>query len=202
MWDSVRTAFPEFTETFEGHVSFPYCDVKGLVTVGRGNLIDPVSTAAHLPWTINGQAASMQGILSGWNAVKARQDLKLRGGMAYLGVSALRLSDEAIDDLTTSKVLEMETHLKSRFGEVWDSLPSDAQLGVLSLAWACGPAFSFPKFESALLAKDFSTCAVECQMNVAGNPGLIPRNAANAQLFVNAANSVNSGMDPSILQYC
>jgi GH24 family phage-related lysozyme (muramidase) len=186
MKPSVRAAFPAFTEKFEGHTNFLYCDVKGLVTTGRGNLVDPIGCALGLPWQLNGAPASQADIIAGWHAVKDRTDLALHGGFAYRNVSQLRLTEQAIDDLTLSKLDEMEFHLKSRLPN-WDDLPADAQLGVLSVAWACGPYFHFPAFIAALLAKDFIICSVECRMNVDGNPGLIPRNAANKQLFLAAA---------------
>jgi GH24 family phage-related lysozyme (muramidase) len=50
MFSSVQSAFRSFTEQFEGCVSFMYLDVKGLVTVGIGNLVDPVGVAQALPF--------------------------------------------------------------------------------------------------------------------------------------------------------
>ncbi len=192
MWPCVASTFAAFTERFEGHVPFMYCDVKGLVTTGRGNLIDPVTSALVLPWQISGMAATRLQIATCWQVVKSRQDICQQGGMAYQNITDLRLAEEAIDALTNSKMLEMETHLKARF-PLWETLPADAQLAVLSMAWACGPAFHFPKFEAALVNLDMWTCAVECHLDETGNPGLKPRNVANSQLFKDAATST----DPS-----
>jgi GH24 family phage-related lysozyme (muramidase) len=128
--------------------------------------------------------------------VKARQDLVLHGGGAYASLTQARLTNAAVDDLTRSKAGEMEAHLVQRFAN-WDDLPADAQLGTLSLAWACGPAFNFPTFAAALTRGDFATCAVECQMNAVGNPGLIPRNSANKALFLAAA----QGGDPEVVNW-
>lgn len=182
---SVRNIFSSFTEKYEGHTDFLYCDVKGLVTTGRGNLADPIIEALNMPWTIHNVIATQADIVDGWNAVKARQDLKYQGGFAYRNVSQLRLSDDAVDNLTLSKLDEMEGHLSVRFAD-WSSLPADAQLGTLSMAWACGPFFRFPIFENALRAMDFSICAAACHMDEAGNPGLKPRNLANKALFLAA----------------
>lgn len=196
MKPEVAAQFPGFTERFEGHCSWLYCDVKGLVTTGRGNLVDaspgpnPEASALVLPWlNADGSGASHSDIEAAWHAVKARQDLKLHGGGAYKLLTTIRLSEAAIDALTTSKMLEMESELKARFAG-WEDMPAPAQLGVLSMAWACGPAFHFPKFEAALRAGDFYTCALECRMDETGNPGLIPRNAANRALFLKAAGQI------------
>jgi hypothetical protein len=120
----------------------------------------------------------------------------MRGGGAYEGLTQIRLTEDAIDSLTMSKAREMVAHLLNRFPN-WDNLPADAQLGTLSLAWACGPAFNFPRFSAALGAEDFATCALECKMDATGNPGLVPRNKANQALFLDAAR----GGDPDVVEW-
>lgn len=41
MYPSVTSFFRVFNEPLEGVVAYMYLDIKGLVTVGVGNLIDP-----------------------------------------------------------------------------------------------------------------------------------------------------------------
>ena len=194
MRQAVADVFPAFSKSFEGYIDFPYLDVKGLVTVGVGNLIDPIQYAMDLPWLIDGDPtnpADDASIIAAWNAVKARTDLTQHGGMSYAHVTNLRLTDAAIDELVRSKCASNEAALAQRIGN-WALLPASAQLAVLSLAWACGPWFDFPKFMSAIKICDYTTCARECQMNATGNPGLVPRNRANAKLFGACA----QGFDP------
>jgi GH24 family phage-related lysozyme (muramidase) len=202
MYPSVAAAFPQFTERFEGHVPFMYLDVKGLVTTGRGNLIDPVQYAEMLPWIHKSDGSpAMQGeIVSEWTAVKAAFNLRLMGGMAYSKITKLCLSGPVIDNLTETKMYEMWQKLLTRFPNL-ETVPADMQLAVLSLAWACGPFFQFSKFEQALACEDYVTCATEGQMNAQGNPGLVPRNAANMKLCLNASNVVKAHLDPSVLLY-
>lgn len=202
MYPSVANVFSQFTERFEGHVPFMYLDVKGLVTTGRGNLIDPVQYAEQLPWQHKSDGSrAMQGeIVSEWTAVKAAYAMRLLGGMSFAKMTSLCLSGPDIDKLTEAKMLQMEQKLMGRFSN-WATIPADMQLMVLSLAWACGPFFQFPKFIQALACEDYVTCATEGQMNAAGNPGLVPRNAANQQLCLNAANVVKAHLDPSMLLY-
>ena len=38
--------FNSLTDKLEGHLPYMYLDTEGLVTIGRGNLIDPVASAA------------------------------------------------------------------------------------------------------------------------------------------------------------
>ena len=48
MHASVKNALSNFLKQYEGKVNFMYLDVKGLVTVGIGHLIDPVNMALKL----------------------------------------------------------------------------------------------------------------------------------------------------------
>ena len=48
MYDDVRAAFLSFTTRLEGRVPYMYLDIKGLVTIGVGNLIDPVDLALQV----------------------------------------------------------------------------------------------------------------------------------------------------------
>ena len=41
----------------------------------------------------------------------------------------------------------------------------------------------WPKFTAACNMGDWIAAAAECKMEEAGNPGLVPRNLANRQLF-------------------
>lgn len=86
-------------------------------------------------------------------------------------------------------------YLVKRFPEI-ESWPGDAQLATISMSWACGPAFHFPSLELALRAKDFVIASTQCTINPTGNPGVVPRNAANRILYVNAARVLAWGMDP------
>ena len=184
MRNAIREIFPRFTDRFEGTVPTLYTDVLNLVTVGRGNLVDPVELALPLPFQriADGGQASGDEIRGEWTRVK-------RGGFARLGwraaakAATLALSPEAVDALTLAKLDANEAILAGRW-DVWDSLPASAQLAVHSIAWACGPAFRFPRLEAALCVADWEACATESHLDETGNPGLVPRNAAQRALFL------------------
>lgn len=187
----VKSVFSNFTAKFEGSINHMYLDVLGLVTVARGNLIDPITMALGLPFERGGVRVSRDEIAAEWRTVKARQDLAKVGARSFKSITSLRLSTKGINDLVISKLLETEAYLKKRFPE-FDTWPADAQLGVLSMAWAMGAGFKFKTFEAAVLKRDFAAAAAACKMNETGNPGLIPRNAANKLLFLNAARVLES----------
>jgi peptidoglycan hydrolase-like protein with peptidoglycan-binding domain len=203
MHASVLKAFEPFSTKFEGFLPYMYLDIKGLVTTGMGNLIDPIGPALGLPWRrSDGSLASQDEIRAAWNAVKARIDLAPKFGQAFAGVTTLRLDNEGIEQLIARKLKENEGYLRTKFPG-YDTWPADAQLGLHSMAWAMGPGFKFPAFEAAVNRDppDFHAAAVASHINEAGNPGLTPRNKANFELFTNAAHVLEKGADPSTLYW-
>jgi GH24 family phage-related lysozyme (muramidase) len=203
MFQSVKDNWIKFSSKFEGYLPFMYLDVLGKVTTGMGNLIDSVSAAQALPWMKpDGTKASPNEIGAAWSLVKGRQDMKMKGGSAFEDISDLRLDDAGIQQLIQSKLDNNEAMLIKRY-KGYPAWPADAQMGVHSMAWAMGPAFKFPKFDAAVnkLVPDFAEAAVQSHMNDTGNPGLIPRNAANVTLFNNAQYTLDNNLPHDVLQW-
>ena len=216
MFPAVQSGFPTFSTKFEGRVPYMYLDVLGLVTVGVGNLVDPVLAAQALPFRFKnrpgiaapGSAATADQIAAEWQALKNDPSLKTRGYKACEPITQLELSDDAIDSLIIDRLTKNESFLKRQpWFQDFDIWPADAQLGLLSMAWAMGPAGpgNFPSFRAACQRLDFNTAAAQCKMNEAGNPGVVPRNQANFTLFSNAATVVagaaQGGLQRSNLYY-
>lgn len=198
MQPAVRSQFRAFNEPLEGVVPFMYQDIKGLITIGVGNLIDPVELALELPFQWKqrpdlpkaGNRATQAEIRAEWKRIKADTTLAKRGFRACEPLTNLELSTEAIDALIAKRLEDNEAKLKKQTSfQNFESWPADAQLGLLSMAWAMGPnAFTtWKKFTSACAAQDFDTASAECKMKEEGNPGVIPRNKADSTLFRNAA---------------
>jgi hypothetical protein len=198
MLSAVQSSFPTFSQQFEGRVAYMYVDVKQLVTVGVGNLIDPVAVAQALPFRFKnkpginapGSPATPDQITAEWQTIKNDLSLATRGFKACEPITQLELSDDAIDALIIDRLTKNESFLKrQQWFQNFETWPADAQLGLLSMSWAMGPGGpgAFPQFRAACQNLDFKTAAAECKMNEAGNPGLIPRNQANVTLFSNAA---------------
>jgi hypothetical protein len=207
MYENVKQDFNAFSTQFEWRVPYMYVDIKDKVTIGVGNLIDPLPHALGLPFVFKSDAstpASEDDITADWNAVKSDPNLAKRGYKACDPLTRLMLTDDAIDELVASKAAEFEGTLKqtSEFSG-YDEWPADAQLGLLSMAWAMGPAFGpgWPAFRTACGEGDWDTAAANCGMNESGNPGLVPRNAANRALFRTATYMVSQSADPSVLGY-
>ena len=108
-----------------------------------------------------------------------------------------------------SEVAGFEKVLHGFFPDL-DEWPADAQMGLLSMAWAMGPHFprSWPHFSAACEVRQWEAVATphgvpsSCQMHEAGtNASFKMRNAANLVLFGNADVVVARGIDPDILQW-
>lgn len=208
MRDTVREHFYAFNEPFEGAVPFFYQDVKGLVSIGVGLLCDPIQLALSLPMVHpDGSPADRNEIAAEWLRIKnlppnTKGQTAAQLGHLYAKPHArLRLTLEGLHDTLWRKLSQMDAYLSKRF-PAYEEWPADAQLGTLSLAWACGPAFRFPKCETALHARDFVTASVECFMPEEKTiSGLRPRNAANKLLFLNAAYVQAHALDPDTLHW-
>jgi len=117
MFPSVQTAFRSFSEKFEGCVSYMYLDIKGLVTVGVGNLVDPVALAQALPFRFKnkpeiptpGAPATPDQIAAEWQKLKGNANLAREGFKACEPITELELSDDDIDSLILARVTGNET---------------------------------------------------------------------------------------------
>lgn len=192
MRPEVRNQWIAWSAQFEGRVSWMYLDIKGLVTTGVGNLIDPVEAAVKLPWKrkADGQPATEAQIRAEWQHVKSAVALAHDGYRAAGLITTLRLDEPGIDALVLAKLDDNDRILAGKFPE-WDSLPWQAQMAIHSMAWAMGPYFprTWPRFTAAINVRNWPSAAAECWIPDAGNPGLTPRNKANRALLIEAANA-------------
>jgi hypothetical protein len=203
MYDSVRAAWRPWNTSFEGIVYWMYLDTHDppLVTTGMGNLIDPIALALPLAWQKpDGTDASQDEISAEWQAVKQNIALSSAGAGAAGRATQLRLDDAAIDTLIGERldqnIATLKRHAAFSAFETW---PADAQLGLLSMAWAMGAGFgqNFPRFSASVAALDFTTAATQCTMQ--GSPAPVRRNNATQLAFQLAAQAVASGRDLSVL---
>jgi GH24 family phage-related lysozyme (muramidase) len=186
MYKSVLDIFAPFTATFEGRIPYMYQDVLGLVTIGLGCLIDPVTMAVTLPFyrKSDNKLATVDEIRQEWNLIKNDKTLASKGHLAAKKIATLYLKQEDIDKLANKRLLLFEQELKKVFLD-WDNFPANAQLAILSMTWAIGSLFykEFPKFTKFCNNKSWWEASTECKMREEGNAGLIPRNETNKKLL-------------------
>ncbi len=201
---SVLEAFHSYSEPLEGRVHSMYCDILGLVTCGVGNLIDPIWHAEQLPWTLeDGSPADKAQVRADWH--------KLKDGAVYYSkrhwrfardATKVRLTDAAIDALVEMRLQSNAKIICKRFPN-FPEFPADAQLAILSIAWAVGAGFyhKFPTLARAIDIPYWLGAEASCTIREKGNPGVIPRNKANRLLFRNAEIVRNSRGDVSVLHW-
>ncbi len=208
---AVRDAFTGFTAQYEGVVPWMYLDILGLVTVGIGNLIDPLSAAIGLPFVdrVTGAPASRDAIVAEWLRVKGDGSLARLGHRAAERMTSLRLTDEGVAHVVSIKVAQNDAVLSKRLPD-WEEFPACAQLAMHSWSWACGPNGAWPRLFEALNARDFDAASVHVQIpewskTSTGasirNTGIIPRNVANKLLMRNAARVQAFHLDPDLLDW-
>ncbi len=236
---SVREVFFDYTAGREGFTPFMYCDTLNLVTTGVGNLIDAgprngfdisakaMAPAMGLPWKfkapgwtsknpVAGERASQEEIREAWTRTKLKEQespgFNQKGGFAYAGFQPLTLDLEALKTLFNKTLTSFDASLSKHYPgyEVW---PADAQLAILSMSWAMGPAFhpalGFSSFFNAVNAEDFEAAkaasvfkgggALEDESKPPRDAKLISRNAAHQIMFQNAANVVKGGGDRDLV---
>jgi hypothetical protein len=201
MHASVKTALYDFLKQYEGKVNFMYLDVKGLVTVGVGHLIDPVNQALKLEFRRKGgnSPVSAGEITTEWQTVKSKRELIPKGGEAFAAVTSLELSDNGIKLMVASHANGIEEYIKknasaSKFYADFDNWPADAQLAFMGVAWGGIPIpqFGWHKFPEACRVQDWDIAAAECKIT---SPIAAGRNDAHKMMFLNAAAVQSNGDD-------
>lgn len=207
----VLKAFPGFTADLEGATTWMYLDVLGIVTTGYGNALMTVAAALALPWRhADGSLATPAEVVAEYSAVqnlKGKLDARGRlwtqdGGGIFAQLTKLRLDDAGVTNLVQRTIAADDEALRKRHSD-WDVWPGCAQMALLSLEWACGTNYKFPKMDAALAVGDFAAAAREIEMTKEHNPGndLRARNAANEILMLNASRVQAFGLDPDYLNW-
>ena len=173
MYPSVLSAFRAFNEPFEGWVPYMYLDIKGLVTVGVGNLIDPVDQATILPFRFKdtGALASAEQIAAEWRRIKDDVWLAKKGHTDAGPLTTLELNADAVNALVAERLNRNESYLMRQPPfQQFTAWPADAQMALLSMAWAMGPAGpqKFTRFCAACVNLDFRTAAADGRTAQAG----------------------------------
>jgi hypothetical protein len=193
-----------FLVTVEGEWPWMYADPQGLIQTAVGNLIDPVETALALPWfdKTTGAPASRSAVRAEWQRIKrAGSQLDDRDPLTVASATNLRLDAQTIVDLVHAKARGNEVLLRKHFPHFVD-MPSDAQLGLHSMAWVIGAGFaaSWPRFTAEVNVGDYREAADSCAIEGA-SPSIVLQNAANRVLFRNAAVVIEQSLSRDLLIY-
>jgi len=187
--------FRAFTKSHEAEVNRLYNDSKSLPTFGLGQLVRTPAETLPIPWRRpDGTLASDAEKLADWHRVKTFPNAAALGRHIPVGPTTLYVSPEDLTRLFEAKRDHNARKLAERFPGL-PAWPAPAQFAVMSLAWAAGTGFDFPKCAAALARGDFLTAAVEVLINEVRTLGVKRRNDANRWLLLDA----HAGGDPDQL---
>jgi hypothetical protein len=214
---SVIDRLPSVFGQWEGPgLPYPYTDSKGLVTIGTGNLIDPLSSALALPFYMpDGSAASPAQIAADWQRVKSAFPAVQSTACARL--TSIRLHADGLAHLLLNTVASM-WHVTCSLFAAAPTWPADAQLAILSIDWAWGPYFPVvwnriggaplgygDAFKLQCGTPDFDLAAGvmldASKHEETINAGIVPRDRGTVVMFRNAQAVIEDASDRSKLWY-
>jgi hypothetical protein len=213
---------PVLFAKFEGQrLPYMYTDIKGVVTCATGNALFSAAAADALAWyhPENGSPCTKAEVDAAYALVKAAWPGVQSTACAKL--TTIRLTAAAITGLIDQTVAEDWGYLVAQYPGA-PTLPADAQLMLLSSAWAWGSYFAnvwdkigktaagvgYGAAFKALFAADppdFSAAADLVREASAHeekvNPGIVARDLGEVLMLQNAAAVVAAGDDRARLWY-
>lgn len=206
---NVERMFYQYSYDLEGVYSCPYADVKRLVTVGMGHLIDPIERALRLPWRIGDRPATEQEIRNDWETVRrmaferTNEQMQKWTATQQAQYTSIRLRSTDIDALTERQLRANLNYAIKLIPNLLEA-PADAILATMSLAWAVGAGFHITnpprtQFIRDANAGDWRAAANGARLREVGNRGVIERNKRQALCFENAARVVDRSLDRGAL---
>jgi GH24 family phage-related lysozyme (muramidase) len=203
---TVLEAWQAYNKPFEGIEKFLYTDAIGLVTTGMGDLVDgsqsgsssPWAPALALPWrNPDGSLASADDVIAAWQKVKAAWPGVQSTNCASL--TTIRLDDAGVQQAVTT-TLAADAKILSTYFSNWTTMPADAQLAILSMAWAMGAGFpkTFTQFTADINAGNYTAAAAQSGFQ---GVGVAKRIAADKLALNNAQVVVDQGLDPTALYW-
>ena len=172
-------------QAHEGCTTWLYCDVRGFVTVGIGNLVSSPDACAALPFRhMDGSAASRDEKLGAYVRVQDSFD-KAHSAEFYRGLCDLRLTTEFVRDLVASRLANDFLPGIVRLCSGFAGFPQPARRALVDMAYNLGVhgLGMFPHMLAACNAGDWEMAAGQCHRSSCRDS----RNAWTAQCFIDAA---------------
>jgi hypothetical protein len=170
----------------EGCVLYPYCDRKGLPTVGIGNLLANADAASAMPFlhAVTGKEATDDEKRFGWSRVAAAFRPGETAGF-YRLATTLRLPREFAFELAAGRIEREFIPGILSLCHGFDLWPEQAQHAIVDMAYSLGihGLASFVNMIGACQGWDFDVAARECIRHGARES----RNEWTARMFREAA---------------
>jgi GH24 family phage-related lysozyme (muramidase) len=170
---------------WEGCTTWMYCDVRGYVTVGIGNLLATEDAAIGLPFfrRVNRLHATDAEKGAGWRTVKSAYDGS-KSAAFYRDVTTLRLEEDYVKDLVGRRLESEFIPGIKRLLHDFDGFPLPARKALVDLAYnlGVGGLAKFHHLMAACQERDWAAAAGQCHRSTSRDS----RNAWTAQMFIDA----------------
>ena len=161
-----------------------YCDSRGFVTTGIGNLVADEAACAALPFfRRDGSSANADEKSAAWQAVHAAFDQR-KSAAYYLPVSSLRLPQSFIRDLVGTRLASDFLPGIKRLCPNFDTFPAPARRALVDMAYNLGVhgLGMFPHLLAACNDGNWDMAAAQCHRSTCRDT----RNAWTSQMFIDA----------------
>lgn len=169
----------------EGCVLWMYCDTRGFVTTGIGNLVASPIAAAALPFRHKADlsAATIEEKMTAFARVQDAFD-PIASAEHYRNVSDLRLSQDFVRDLVSSRLSAEFVPGITELCPGFDSFPLPARRALVDMAYnlGVGGLGRFHHMIAACNAGDWAEAAAQCHRSSCRDM----RNAWTMQMFIDS----------------
>jgi GH24 family phage-related lysozyme (muramidase) len=149
----------------EGCIPWPYCDVKGFVTIGVGHLLS--HDGALLNFDMYHEPTQMPATDTekrhAWHACKAAYD-KRKGALYYKSFTDVRITRDTAMQLCGARLANEFMPAVAKACPQVAFFPEDAIRALVDIAYNVGIGFAkgFPSLIAACNKRDWTTAAKEC----------------------------------------
>jgi hypothetical protein len=215
--------FWNFTEPLEGGFAadcmFMVQDLQvatgmGITFTGKSNRGAGLQMAKALSWVYKpghpqaGHGCSPGDIEADYDQVLSRDDIGRRGPgflSEWKAMTNCRITQAGLKEGVRKRVVGNIQYVKtnrtgSKYLGDFDTFPADAQLCVISLTWANGNEFNYPKFAEACRSADWFEASRQCGFSSKENT-LPKRQKAQEEMMRNAAAVKLGAASPETLHW-
>ena len=169
----------------EGRATWLYCDSRGFVTVGIGNLVASSQACAALPFVhlVDGSPATDGEKTAAWACVSDAFD-KTKNAAAYQSLTSIRLSQDFVRSLVGQRLSSEFIPGIVRLCPQFETFPLPARRALVDMAYNLGVhgLGMFPHMLAACNAGDWGMAANQCHRSTCRDS----RNDWTAQMFAEA----------------
>jgi len=164
VYQSIKDQIGKYLAFFEGAINWMYLDERGLVTTGKGNLLDPYASFGRSVRFVHkdGSAASDAEVKAEFDMVKSktvpgggRPDKDHLNAYSFRDITNLRATDADIYAAVTRALAAKEGEARGYFGPDYDTFPADVQVVLMQMGYAGGLASRRNQLAPLLKKRDF-----------------------------------------------